>query len=182
MVPVRLSSVLLGLILSVSGAPALVAQSTDQEGRTGGSTRYMAGWTVDLGTPEPLEGGLYLAAPGEGRTSYFIAPAGIIGDLSDRVVLVFEKKSWGGTYYRDGDTWRGDVVLYNGAMTAAYTIEQDHSRTWRRFIVPLSDHRWTLSGGASSLMHVLGNVTRLEIRAEYGAGDDYSILRNVEFR
>ncbi|SNT24839.1 laminin B domain-containing protein [Antarctobacter heliothermus] len=173
----------LALALAVGLAPMPgQGQSTAIEGASGGSALFMAGWTVDLGAPEQRDGGLYLAPPAEGRTSYYIAPPSFTGSLSDKVALVFEKKSWGGTYYRDGDTWRGDVVIYGGSMVAAYTIAEDHSGEWRRYVIPLADTGWTLSGRTPSLKQILSNVTRIEIRAEYGAGDDFSILRNVELR
>ena len=139
----------------------------------------MTQWRVDAGRLEIREGGLYTAAPGDGVTSYFIAPGSFLGSWTGRTTLSFEKKSWGGSYYASGYGSRGDVVIHNGTKTAAYAIPQDHSQQWRAVRVPLGGGAWTLGGGATSLADVLSNVTKLEIRAEYGAGTDYAQIRNV---
>jgi len=39
-----------------------------------------------------------------------------------------------------------------------------------------------LSGGAQSMEDIMSNITELKIRAEYGNGTDYSVLRRVEVR
>ena len=121
-----------------------------------------------------------VAPPGEGQTSYYIAPASFHGDWRGYAQLSFEKRSWGGDYYGPDEYGaRGDVIVSSGPMSARYDIAPDHSTNWRQFTLPLSGAGWRLSGGARTLGDVLANVTDLRIRAEYGAGTDYSALRRV---
>lgn len=140
----------------------------------------MSAWTVDLGTPRATTAQIEVSPPGEGQTSYYLAPGAFGGDWTGYGALVFEKKSWGGSYYGpDSYAAYGDVVVQSGAASARFDIPQDHSGEWRSYRVPLDGPGWTLSG-AGSLAAVLSNVTGLKIRAEYGAGTDYSALRSVK--
>lgn len=139
------------------------------------------GWSVNYGTIEMRDGGLYHHAPGEGATSYFQAPPVFHGDWRALTTFVIEKRSWGGSYYAEGYGARGDIVISSGDMAASYLLPQDHSGDWTRYEVPLSGPGWTLHGGATSLAEVLARVTRLEIRAEYGAGDDQAQIRGIAF-
>jgi len=140
----------------------------------------VSNWKIDYG-PYEINGTPIDAKPaGDGKTSYYVAPDRYKGNLTTYKHLSFEKKSWGGSYYGpDSYGAYGDVVIKNGNLTARYDINKDHSERWKSYSIPLYGSGWKLSGGASSLRDVLRNVTALKIRAEYGAGTDYSSLRNV---
>ncbi len=142
----------------------------------------MGDWRVDYGKYEAV-GGIINASPaGDGKTSYYIAPASMLGDWRRFGALVFDKKSWGGSYYGpDSYAAYGDVVIKSGNKSARYDINADHSGNWRTYRISLSDRGWKFSGGAGSLADIVPNVTELKIRAEYGGGTDYSALRDVKF-
>lgn len=133
-----------GVLPVTAGAQSSVIESGGEA-----STLAMQGWTVDLGTPEMREGGIYVAAPGEGKTNDYSAPARLTGNWVPFAVLLFERISWGGDYHVNSHGWRGDVVFYNATNSAADTIAQDHSQDWRSCAIPLTDPRWLLSGAAS---------------------------------
>lgn len=141
----------------------------------------MSDWTVNFGIAELAYGWIATDPPSEGKTSYFIAPASLLGDWSGYSGLSFEKKSSGGTYQDpysyEGD---GDIVIESSRGTARFTIEPDHSGNWRQYSIDFSEKGWSVSGSAQTMAELLGDVTGFRIRAEYGAGKDYSALR--EFR
>jgi hypothetical protein len=140
----------------------------------------MADWRVEFGrftsTPTQIE-----ASPaGDRRTSYYLAPPTMHGDWSDFQSLIFEKKSWGGTYFgADQFAAHGDVILISGNKSARFDIPANHNQEWTRYTVPLYDESVWILTGASSLAEILCNVTDLKIRAEYGSGNDHSSLRGV---
>ncbi|MCK7575192.1 MAG: hypothetical protein MZV65_04395 [Chromatiales bacterium] len=150
------------------------AKPTDNSGN-------MSGWSVDSGVAEATSGEIRTAPPSDGRTSYYKAPASLLGDWSGFSRLSFEKKSSGGQSYANPDEYGadGDVVIDSPHGTARFDIESDHSGNWRTYRIPLSGDGWKLGGGARSLADVLANVTGLRIRAEYGVGEDESALRAV---
>ncbi len=168
------------------GRPARVAQAggtSEQTGQqtaaatTGGS---MAGWTVDFGGFEATPEEVTAEPASDGYTSYYIAPPELLGGLRVAKAITLDKKSWGGAYYKTGESGaEGDVVIASGDSKAYYDIEVHHSGEWKTFVIPLSGDGWTLREGASSLEAILANVTDLRIRAEYGSGTDYSALRRV---
>ncbi|KAA3621850.1 MAG: hypothetical protein DWQ08_13545, partial [Proteobacteria bacterium] len=140
----------------------------------------LQGWTVDYGGYTPGASVIQARPAGDGRTSYYHAPAGFLGDWRGYSELSFRKKSWGGTYYDPGSYGAtGDVILRNGAMTARFDLPENHDGSNPLYVLPLKEQGWALSGGATSLEHVLSNVTGVGIRAEYGVGTDYSELSEV---
>ena len=140
----------------------------------------MAYWEVDYGAFQANIGVIESQPAGDDATSYFIAPYELHGDWRSYSRLIFEKRSWGGTYYGPDEYGaHGDVIIRNGDMSARLDIPQDHTQNWQRYTIALDGRGWTLSGGANSLSDVLANVTSLQIRAEYGGGDDYSSLARV---
>ena len=146
------------------------------------TTNFMCGWTMDIGRLSSSGCNVETFAPGDGMTSYFIAPAEMMGDWRGFTVLRFDKKSSGGTYYEPhiyGAS--GDVFIRNGDLWASHDIPQHHDGTWRTFKVPFNDGQW-VSGGGARLSEVLRNVTTFKIRAEYGVGTDKTSLSNVELR
>ncbi len=146
------------------------------------SAAGMGDWKVDYGKYEAVGGVINASPAGDGKTSYYIAPASMLGDWRRFGALVFDKKSWGGTYYGpDSYAAYGDVVIKRENKSARYDIDADHSGNWRTYRIALSDRGWKFSGGAGSLADIVPNVTELKIRAEYGGGTDYSALRRVKF-
>lgn len=140
-------------------------------------------WIIDRGTVA-YEGVEIHATPrsGDYRADYLYAPTRLLGDWSEASAIVFEKRSFGGQYlpaYHE-DIY-GDIVLRNGPMRASFEIPKHHTGEWRTFRVPLNDPGWRLEGGATSLEDILGNITRFQIRAEYGHGGvtDISAFRNI---
>ena len=142
----------------------------------------MGDWKVNYGKYEALGGVINASPAGDGKTSYYIAPGSMLGDWRRFGALIFDKKSWGGSYYGpDSYGAYGDVVIKSGNKSARYDINADHSGNWRTYRIALSDRGWKFSGGAGSLADIVPNVTELKIRAEYGGGTDYSALRHVKF-
>ena len=138
-----------------------------------------SGWRVNLGEVEVSGDIIATTPPGDGLTSYYIAPPVFHGDWTGARALVLEKKSSGGNYYSSGAGANGDVILSGPNGTARYLFEPDHSGAWTAYRVPLDGMGWTLDGGATSLAAVLSAVTDFRIRAEYGYGDDTSAIRGV---
>lgn len=157
-----------------SGPTSGPAKPTDNSGT-------MSGWSVDSDVVESTAGEISTSPPSDGVTSYYRAPASLLGDWSGFSRLSFDKKSSGGRSYASPDEYGadGDVVIESPHGTARFDIEPDHSGNWRTYRIPLSGDGWKLGGGARSLAEVLTNVTGLRIRAEYGVGKDESALRAV---
>jgi hypothetical protein len=138
-----------------------------------------SGWRVNLGEIEVSGSTISTDPPGEGKTSYYIAPASFHGDWTGARALVLEKQSSGGSYYASGAGAVGDVILSGPNGTARYRFAEDHSGEWKAFRVPLDGTGWSLDEGTASLAAVLSNVTDFRIRAEYGDGPDTSAIRGV---
>lgn len=139
----------------------------------------MSGWAV---TRAEFKAGVtqITAQPhGDNATSYYVAPAAILGDWSQGDYILFDKKSSGGSYFSGSHGDVGDIVLNGPAGTASYRLPEDHSGNWRPFRVPLDGAGWQISGGAERLGDILNNITGFRIRAEYGVGSDVSALRGV---
>ncbi len=140
----------------------------------------LSGWTVNYGSLEQMGEHVQTSAPGEGKTSYYVAPLHLLGNWANHTKLCFDLKSWGGSYYGpDSYGAEGDVIIKSGNMVARYDLSANHNGNWQSYCIGLNDRNWTLSDGAQSMSDILGNVTDLRIRAEYGAGTDHSSLRNV---
>lgn len=158
-----------------SGALVPAAATAGQSERTSDT----ATWTVDYGSFEATAEQIDSSPAGDGYTSYYLAPGSFIGDWRGYSALAFDKKSWGGDYYDpDSHGASGDVVLESGDKSARFDIAAEHSGNWQSYRIPLDGTGWTLTG-AASLAEVLADVTGFRIRAEYGAGTDYSALRGV---
>lgn len=144
-----------------------------------GSSEDMSAWTVSKAVFEATATQITAEPGAEGATSYYVAPRDMLGDWSGAAALELEKKSSGGTYYKDGYGYNGDIVLQGTKGSARYRLEEDHTGQWRRYRVPLDGAGWEFSDGAESLAEILEQVTALRIRAEYGLGKDTSGLRGV---
>jgi hypothetical protein len=131
------------------------------------------------------DGHLEVKAPGDNRTSYYIAPPSFHGDWTAYSELSIDLWSSGGPYYTSGHGARGDIYLANGDMTAQHLLPYRPPEEWETFVIALTNgDQWMFGGGATSLADLLPNVTDFQIRAEYGAGgrSDYSGLDNVVLR
>lgn len=161
-----------------AGTGAATLPSASSGAAVPGNEGDMSGWTVNYGIAEEAAGWISTDPPSEGKTSYYIAPASLLGGWTGYRGLSFEKKSSGGTYqdpYSYGGD--GDVVIESSRGTARFIIEPDHTGNWRQYSIAFGGEGWSLSGGAQSVGELLGNVTGFRIRAEYGAGKDSSALR-----
>lgn len=168
---------------NVSGFPPGPNATTDSE--------PWQGWGVSHGQLDVAgaahEGApaLHTAAPGDSRTSYFLAPIELLGDLTSFAGLRFALKTEysGGGYYESGYQYKGDVVLQgaNGDTTAYAMISHAPDSDWHYYYVPFqaSDDCW--SAPEVSLAELLSNVTGLGIRAEYSTGTDNTWLADVSF-
>ncbi|RRO11891.1 laminin B domain-containing protein [Flavobacteriaceae bacterium 14752] len=137
-------------------------------------------WRVNFGRITDRGSYVYTKAPSDGRTSYFIACNRYLGNWSSVRSISFEKRSWGGEFYRPNPKDAiGDIIIRNGSKTATYEVSPDHSGNWKKYFVPLNAVGWRFSGGAYNMRDVLSNITDFRIRAEYGAGVDHAELRNV---
>ncbi len=84
-------------------------------------------------------------------------------------------------YYTTGEAGaRGDVIIGGPGGFARHTwSELPQSRWVGQSITVLNESKWELLGSATTLADVLADVTSLEIRAEYGFGEDETGLDNV---
>lgn len=150
------------------------------------------GWgTTDGKVSNPGRGGSgggvnngYLKATplGDGKTSYYVAPPQYYGDWRGYSVLKFDLWSSKGKYYVSGYGLDGDVYIANGHMSAQRSFSHRPPADWQKYVIPLQDDgQWSFGGGADSIDDILMNVTGFLVRAEYGVGEDFSGLDNVEF-
>lgn len=147
---------------------------------TNNSISDTCNWRVNFGQIYDRGDHIYTKAPSDGSTSYFIACNQYLGDWSSVRSISFDKRSWGGKFYRPNPNDAiGDIIIKNGSKTATIEIVPEHSGEWRNFVIPLNAREWKFSGGAYNIQDVLRNVTDFRIRAEYGAGVDHAELRNV---
>ena len=169
-----------GLAAAMRAVHAGGSTASPQPGRPHvGSPENMSDWTVTKAVFEASARQI-TAEPGADRaTSYYVAPPEMLGDWTKATALVLEKKSSGGSYYMDGYGYDGDIVLQGPKGSARYRLEEDHTGQWREYRVPLDGSGWEFSEGAQSLAAILEQVTGLQIRAEYGLGEDTSALRGV---
>lgn len=122
--------------------------------------------------------------PNDGRTSYWQAPSGFLGEQSAVYggVLSFDQKQSSTSSQYD----IADVVIQGGGMTLALNTSYNPRTGWTRYHVLLAAgggwHVNTLSGPAatpSDLQQALAALTALYIRAEYRSGNDTDGLDNV---
>ncbi len=151
-------------------------------------------WTINAGSiTNPSVGGntgnendgyLTTSAPGDGKTSYYIAPSKFFGNWREFSELRIDIWSSGGTHYTEGSGFRGDVYIESGDFKAYRHFDYRPPEQWETFIIPLNDddQLWVLGNGTRSLEDVLSRVTAFHIRAEYGKGNDESGIDNIELR
>lgn len=155
------------------------------------------GWIININGPfeNPGSGGadggagdgyLLSVPPSDGRTSYFVAPELFLGNwLEKEIVLISLDILWDGEdgvrYYTTGEYGsRGDVIISGPGGFARHTWDAPSQSNWtNQRISLLNDSNWQMGGGATTVADILEEVTALEIRAEYGVGEDEAGLDNV---
>lgn len=149
-----------------------------------GSSGNVQGWGVDHGGVTAGVGEVKSSPATDGFTSFFQAPSSMLGNWSRYSTFSFSLKSWGGEYYsiegNDDIPQKGDISISNGNKVMAITIGDNHGQGFKQYDISLRGGNWRFYGGANSASDILGNVTSVSIRSEYGAGDDWSILRDVK--
>ena len=111
----------------------------------------------------------------DGKTTYFISPAKFHGDLSSFTHLMFSLYSEGGEYFKEAD-----VRIKNKNNSAEYLLLDRPKETWETFLISLTDDQeWKIKGDNITLQEILQNVTSIEIRGEFGSGEDCTGLDNV---
>ncbi|MCB1406016.1 MAG: hypothetical protein KDK01_07065 [Rhodobacteraceae bacterium] len=143
------------------------------------------GWAISSGTLSAGPGGpLHVVTPGDGRTGYLVAPPSVTGDWRGvRAVEVVIRSDQGRFYGAFDEDAIGDIVLFNGSMTAAVEFPQQVGSGWARMSVPVEESRlWHLGGGASRVSDVLSNVTAMWVRGEYVIGDTRAEIAEIAIR
>lgn len=140
----------------------------------------MENWTIDYGTIKTQRYRILAIPATGGRTSYFIAPAELLGDWREHAAVALRIRSWGGDPYGPGrHAADGDVVITSGPLEARYDMNAAHSGEWEEHAIPLRDDAWQLSHDDITLEDILADVTGFRIRAEYGFGTDFSAVSGV---
>lgn len=136
----------------------------------------------DVGSKYKNKGDYYLVGcdhQRDGVTTYFKTAGRFSGDWREFRSLKFSIASDGGRYYTNGYGSRGDVIISSGDIKAIYSLTHRPKPNWETFVIPLrEDSNWILPEG-STLQNILENVSNLEIRAEYGVGEDCTGLDDV---
>ncbi|MGB1252191.1 MAG: laminin B domain-containing protein [Candidatus Promineifilaceae bacterium] len=155
-------------------------ESTFQQSSLEGWGIYPAESALELLT-ENENGYLEWVDNGDGKISHFIAPEEFHGDWASYNMLSFNIKSYGGSYFHI-EPQRADVRIFSGDQFITRYLPtqlQRDASIWNTIAINLADDsRWYISPNAS-FASVLSNVTRLEIRAEFGYGPDTANLDNV---
>ena len=117
---------------------------------------------------------------------YFNAPTAYLGNMSAAYngSLAFDLRRSGGTLFN-----AADVILVGGdpgnLVTLVYDIANAPTSAWTSFNVWLNESDWrvgTLTGPMATqaqMQQVLGALSALRIRGEYGSGSDTEHLDNV---
>jgi hypothetical protein len=173
------------LALFTLGAHAAISTfSTDTEGWTAlGDSQGPLMWSATGGNPG---GHVFIDDLTTGGVTYFDAPAKFLGDQSGALgtFLTFDlRQVFSGSPSQFDDE---DVVLQGAGLTLVYdTSPNPANGAWTSYSVPLSSGAWrvnTLVGSlatAEQFASVLGDLTALQIRAEYRSGPDIGSLDNV---
>lgn len=136
-------------------------------------------WTLSAGVASYPGSSVTFEDNGDGLTTYYYAPSNYSGDLSMFSSIEFSIQSSGGTYY---ETSEGDLrIIATDGSYGYYNLGYRPTNETVRVLladVTASDEGWTLSG-AFRLSDILENVEFIDIRGEYGSGDDEGSLSYV---
>lgn len=173
---------------ALGGAPGQPAAPVGVAGAGDTVFRFangIEGWSANSGTLSTVNGShMHVVTPGDGRTGYLVAPASVAGDWRGvRAVEVNIRARQGRYFGAFEEDAIGDIVLYNGSMTAAAEFPQPVGTDWARMTVSVEDTRlWRLGGGASSVADVLRNVTAMRVRGEFMIGDTWADVNEIAIR
>lgn len=185
----RISAVV-GAVLAIAASPLAAHANvtstfdTDAEGwSAAGDSAAPVMWEASGGNPD---GNISILDAVTGGVTFFVAPAKFLGDqsLSFGQTLSFDLKQHisGGSNQFDYN----DVVLAGGGLTLVMdTADNPTFDAWTHYSVPLAAGVWHVDslGGAlasdAQVQSVLGNLSALNIRAEYQTGPDTGYLDNV---
>lgn len=150
--------------------------------------RDTQGWQVRDGQLSTVPGShMQVTAWGDSRVGYLIAPPSALGDWRGVTAIDAVMRSPGSRYFAAfSEGAVGDLVLYNGTMSAAAAFPHWLGPDWAQLSVPLRQAvtmggtlRWQLGGGAGSLEQVLANVTAFHVRGEFQLGDTIADVREI---
>jgi Laminin B (Domain IV)/PEP-CTERM motif len=157
---------------------------TDSEGWTAlGDAIGPLTWAGSGGNPG---GHVFINDATVGGVTYFAAPASFLGNASAALgtTLSFDlMQVFPGSANQFNDE---DVVLRGAGLTIAFDLAANPGNgSWTSYAVPLTAAGWhlnTLAGAAvtaEQFAAVIGDLTALQIRAEYQTGTDVGRLDNV---
>lgn len=149
------------------------------------------GWTARDAALAVVPGShMRVTSWGDSRVGYLIAPPAALGDWRGVTSIDAVMRAPGSRYFAafsEGSV--GDLVIYNGAMTAAASFPHWLGADWANLTVPLREavtlggtRLWQLGGGAHSLEQVLSNVTGFHVRGEFHLGDTITDVAEIALR
>lgn len=150
--------------------------------------RDTQGWMVRDGQLATVPGShMQVTAWEDSRVGYLIAPPSALGDWRGVTAIEAVMRAPGSRYFAAfSEGAVGDLVIRNGAMTAAAAFPHWLGTDWAHVTVPLREAvtlggtpLWQLGGGARSLDQVLANVTGFEVRGEFRLGDTTADVREI---
>ncbi len=184
---------LLLLALATSASADAIAFSTFDTNAEGwnavsvNGTHQVVGTAARNHTPTGSNpGGAIFGSDFSSGTWYFNAPSAFLGNVSSAYngSLSFDMRRSGGTLFN-----AADVVLVGGLpgnlITLTFDIANAPTSAWTSFDVWLNESGWrvgTLTGPpatAEQMQAVLGALSALRIRGEFGSGADTEHLDNV---
>ena len=178
----------------LGGQPAPQPQPQPQPAGDGLVWRFQSdpqGWTARDAALSMAPGShMQITAWGDSRVGYLIAPPVALGDWRGVTGIEAVMRSPGGRYFGGfSEGAVGDLVIYNGTMTAAASFPHWLGPDWARLTVPLREavtlggtRLWQLGGGARSLDQVLANVTAFQVRGEFHLGDTTADVAEIAIR
>jgi hypothetical protein len=169
---------------------ALAGQATTSTFETGaegwraiGDTEGVLEWLPTGGNPG---GHVSVADAANGGVVYFVAPTSFLGDRSFAIgtLLTFDlQQVYTGSPNQSNEP---DVILQGAGLRLIFNTPTNPANgSWTSYAVPLVFTEWRLNSltgavpTATEFASVLGNLTSLQIRAEYRNGEDIGKLDNV---
>lgn len=174
-------------LLCMAATAATAATSNFDTGREGwravGDTEGVLDWLSTGGNPG---GHISVTDAASGGVIYFVAPASFLGDRTAAIgtFLSFDLQQVYSGAANQFD--REDVILEGAGFRVVFdTPVNPANGSWTSYAVPLTFSQWRLDSltGAipteAQFASVMGNLTTLQIRAEYRSGADVGKLDNV---
>jgi hypothetical protein len=171
----------------MAATAATAATSSFDTGREGwraiGDTEGVLDWLPSGGNPD---GHISVTDSASGGVIYFVAPASFLGDRTVAIgtFLSFDLQQVYSGAASQFD--REDVILEGAGLRVVFdTPVNPANGSWTSYTVPLIFSQWRLDSltGATpteaQFASVMGDLTSLQIRAEYRSGPDVGKLDNV---